>query len=249
MSKEQFAFAGQADVYMRFLDPALDTGFFLCGDINEMIITTEAKEEKLPSNQKTRRGTLAVLTGEVTHQLSMKSKYFDKRTFAMRAGGVVSETALTAQTITDEEITVTKVGGMYPLAHQNIDTATAITAKKGSAPLTEADFDIVDGFFAAKLGGALSDGDKVKVTYKTKATNEVRVKAGKRDKYAVAIKYKGINIADNDTPFNMDIWRAEISPEGGASWIGETFGEASFTGAVILADGKDEPYEYATYSD
>lgn len=247
---EKFAFAGEADVYMRFLDPALDTGFFLAGNINEMTISTESDQKTLLSNQKTRKGTLATMTGEVTHSVSLTSNYFDKRTFAMRAGGVTEETALTAQTITDELIEGVKVGGMYPLANQNIDTTQTVTAKKGTTgttALTADDFEIVDGFFVVKSGGALADGDAARVTYKTKATTEVRVKGGKRDKYAVAIMYKGVNTADDDKAFNMDIWRAELVFDGDFSYIGDDFGEASFTGSLVLVDGKDTPYEYVTY--
>lgn len=248
---EKFAFAGKADVYMRFLDPALDSGFFLVGDINEMSISTESDKKDLVSNQKTRKGILATMTGETKHSISLKSKYFDKRTFAMRAGGVTEESALTAQTVTDELIKGVKLGGMYPLANQNIDTATAVTAKKGTTgttALTAADFEIVDGFFVAKKGGSLVDGDDVRVTYKTKVTTQVMVKGGRRDKYAVAIQYKGINAADNDSSFDMTIHRAEISPDGDFSFIGDDFGEASFSGSLVLVEGKDSTYEYVTYS-
>lgn len=247
---EKFAFAGKADVYMRFLDPALDNGFFLVGDINEMSISTESDKKDLISNQKTIKGALSTMVGNTKHNLSLKSKYFDKRAFAMRAGGVTEETALTAQTITDELFENIKVGGLYPLANQNIDTATPVTAKKGktgTTALTADDFDIVDGFLVIKKGGSLVDGDAVRVTYKTKATTQVLVKGGKRDKYAVAIMYKGINAADNDKAFDMTIPRAEISPDGDFSFIGDDFGEASFTGSLVLVDGKDSPYEYVTY--
>lgn len=246
----QFAFAGQADIYMRFLDPALDTGFFLVGDINEMSISTESDKKELVSNQKTRRGVLATIIGNTKHNLSLKSKYFDYRTFAMRAGGVTEQTALTSQTITDELIEGVKVGGLYPLTHPNIDASVAVNAKKGktgTTALTADDFDIVDGFLLVKKGGALADGDDVRVTYKTKASTQVMVKGGKRDKYAVAIKYKGMNTADNDKAFNMTIHRAEISPDGDFSFIGDDFGEASFSGTLILEDGKDSVYEYVTY--
>lgn len=247
---EKFAFAGKADIYMRFLDPTLDNGFFLVGDINEMSIATESDKKELVSNQKTRKGILATMTGETKHSLSLKSKYFDKRTFAMRAGGVTESTALTAETITDELFENIKVGGLYPLANQNIDTAEPVTAKKGktgATALTADDFEIVDGFLVIKSGGALADGDAVRLTYKTEATTQVLVKGGKRDKYAVAITYKGINAADNDKAFDMTIHRAEISPDGDFSFIGDDFGEASFSGSLVLVDGKDSTYEYVTY--
>lgn len=243
----QFAFSGQADIYMRFLDAELDTGFFPVGDINEMTISSESEKKELVSNMKTRRGVLATVTGSTTHSISLKSKYFDKRTFAMRSGGVVSESDLTAKTITDETITSVKVGGLYPLEHQNIDTSQTITAKKGATVLTDADFEVTDGFLRVKAGGALADGDTVKVSYKTKATTRNTVKGGQHDKFAVAIMYKGINVADDNSQFDMLIHRAELSPDGDFSLIGDDFGEASFSGTLVLVDGEDSTYEYTTY--
>lgn len=245
---KQFAFAGQADVYMRFLDPELDTGFFHAGDMNELKIKTETEKKTLPSNQKSRRGTLKVLEGKTTHSISMKSKYFDKRTFAMRAGGVIEEAELTAQPVTGESITIKKVGGMYPLENKNIDTSKTIAAKKGTTLLTDADYSIVNGMLLAKIGGALSDGDTVTIDYETKARKVTTIKGGKKNIFAIEVMLKGINVADDDSEFEMEIYRSELSSDDDFSYIGKEFGEASFSGEVILVDNKNEPFKYETFS-
>lgn len=149
-------------------------------------------------------------------------------------------------TLTDFDLTVSKVGTWLDLGHKNFATLMTVeTAATGGTTLVEGvDYKLNRplGWFMALPGGAIDAADHVFVTGAYDGATGTLIKGSTRTEVRAEITFDGINQADQ-TQCTATIWEAVLSPDSEFDFLADAFGTVNLTGRLKTPTGKDAPYE------
>ena len=149
-------------------------------------------------------------------------------------------------TLTDYDLTVTKIGTWLPLGKKNLaELATVETLVSGGVTLVEGvDYKLNRpmGWLMALEGGAIGLNDHVFVTVAYAGATGNIVKGSTRTEVRAEIIFDGINQADG-TQCTVTIWEAVLSPDSEFDFLAEEFTTVNLTGRLKTPVGKDAPYE------
>ena len=149
-------------------------------------------------------------------------------------------------TLTDYDLTVSKVGTWLPLGKKNLATLVTVeTLATGGTTLVEGtDYKLNRplGWFMALPGGAIDAADHVFITGAYSGATGNLVKGSTRTEVRVEITFDGINQADG-TQCTATIWEAVLAPDSEFDFLSDEFGVVNLTGTLKTPLGKDAPYE------
>ncbi|WP_315127203.1 hypothetical protein [Comamonas antarctica] len=149
-------------------------------------------------------------------------------------------------TLTDFDLTITKLGVWLALGQKNLgELISAETAAIGGTTLVEGtDYRLNRplGWFMALAGGALDVGDHVFVTGAYAGATGTVVKGSTRTEVRAEIVFDGINQADG-TQCTATIWEAVLAPDSEFDFLADEFGLVNLTGTLKTPVGKESPYE------
>ncbi len=210
------------------------------GEASSINFSIEQETKELPSNRGG-GGNADEITKVKSVKLSATLNTFSNENLALALRGKVS--VLTATAITDEIVSA-KLGGLADTKLM-IDVAETVTVKPatGSVALVAGtDFIVSAAGIRALTGGAITEGENIKVTYKSKAGNalEALVESGREVKVVI----DGINDSTGK-PWTLKVHRWKPSPASGLDLIGTDYGSFDIEGGAladpsIVATGKSK---------
>ncbi len=199
------------------------------------------QETKQQPNYRGGGGNAAEITKVKSIKLSATMNDFSNANLALALRGKVE--VLAVESVTDEVVPAV-LGGLADTKHM-IDTTQTITVKPatGSVVLVAGtDFIASAAGIRALAGGAITEGELIKVTYKSKAGNALQalVESGKEVKVII----DGVNDATGKS-WTLKIFKWKPSPTSGLDLIGDDFGSFDIEGGVladasIVASGKSK---------
>ena len=241
------SFLGAGDVYFDRLVDGVKQG--RVGPIYADSLSITPSVETVQSTSKGRYDYGQVLESVNIAQpseFSMALKEVTGDILTMAFLGTSSTFTEASGTLTDYDLTVTKIGAWLPLGKKNLaPLATVETLATGGVTLIEGvDYKLNRpmGWLMALPGGAIDANDHVFVTAAYAGATGTLVKGSTRTEVRVEITFDGINQADG-TQCTATIWEAVLAPDSEFDFLADDFGNVNLTGTLKTPTGKDAPYE------
>lgn len=150
-----------------------------------------------------------------------------------------------AATVTDE-VAVLKHATYTELANRNLNAAGLQVTHTSGAPtyVLGTDYEVIylTGQIRAIKGGAIADGESVKVDYTAQAMTSKKIMGSTQSSIRARILFTGKNMAD-DTNVLLTAWEGVFTPEGAFDLLANDFGEVTLKGQLKTPAGKTSPYE------
>lgn len=179
-------------------------------------------------------------------EFSMGLKEVIGDTLVMAFLGTSAAYSAASGTLTDFDLTVSKVGSWLEMGHKNFaEMVTVETAATGGTTLVEGvDYKLNRplGWFMALPGGAIDVDDHVFITGAYSGATGTLIKGSTRTEVRAEIIFDGINLADGKQ-CTLTIWEAVLSPDSEFDFLADEFGVVNLTGRLKTPTGKDAPYE------
>ncbi|WP_354684445.1 hypothetical protein [Cupriavidus necator] len=158
--------------------------------------------------------------------------------------GTDSDINVAAGSITDEAITA-KLGGWIELSKQNFQqTGFLVKNTAGSTTyVLDTDYEVNWrlGWIRPKVGGAITEGQALKVTGNTNAMTGTLIRGSTNAQIRCRLRLDGINFADN-LPVIVDVYEAVIAANSAFDFLQSDFAKISLPGRLKTPVGKTEPY-------
>ena len=183
-------------------------------------------------------------------EIGLKLDTFDKDNLALALMGEAAVIAATAQTVTDETVTIGKKGMAYKLANGNIDPATVKVKNKSKANVDAKHLDInatLGMITILPTADTVNDGEEITVEYKTRDSGGYKVSAATLSRLDLEIYVDGRNRVTGETGI-LHIPHAVLAADGSIDWFGDDFNEAEFKGTAVLASGETSTYSFTSYN-
>lgn len=223
------------------------TGEQFFGDCNALSVTIKATQ--LDHYQST--GGIKTLDESATIQAdasgSLTTEDISINKLALFFFGTATSIVDAGTTVTSEAVGPVIPGAYYqlgvsptnPVGNQDLDVTTPPTVKDSGGVTTYAagadyNIDPLWGRLEIVVGGAITSGSTVKVSYKTKAQTKTRVISGKTP-IEGALRYTSVNRAGSDNVWYLP--RVRITPNGSYELIGDKFATLQFDLKVLQKPG------------
>ena len=148
--------------------------------------------------------------------------------------------------VSNEEITA-KIGVYVDLSKQNLaDGSVTVTNEDGSQTYVEGKDYVVHyglGMIKALPGGAISDGQVLKVSYNYNAITWSKIKAIKRPVIKGAMRLYGKNMTTGKK-CKVEFFHVVLQPDKEIDFLSDDFMQLSFSGTLVTPPGKDTPFEW-----
>lgn len=149
-----------------------------------------------------------------------------------------------AGTIADEAITA-KLNGWVELSKNNF-TATGFVVKNAAGSTTyvlDTDYEVNwrMGWIRAKIGGAITDAQALKVSGSYNAVTGSLIRGVTNPMVRARLRLDGINFADN-LPVIVDVYEAVIASNSAFDFLQNDFAKVTMPGRLKTPVGKTEPF-------
>lgn len=240
-------FLGAGDLYIARYNPA--TSQF--DDFQGPIESTKFEiKPKVDMKEMTSKGRTTY--GQVIESVPIPKPFEFTVDFAEVSGETLvtaflgTKTALNQGSGTMTNINVTLNGTSWgQIGHMNIATA-GLTVKDPTGTTTYVkDTDYVINYRLGQLqrvaGGAITDGEIVKVSGTYNAVTGSQIAGGTNAQIRAKFRFDGKNFADG-LPCIVDVWEAVIASDKAFDFLANDFAQVSLTGRLKTPVGKSEPF-------
>lgn len=228
-----------------------DGGIYDVGNTTSLTTATSTENKERISKRKGTYGqALDSLVTQKPTEIGLKLDTFDKNSLAMALMGDAAVINDKAETVTDTVITIGKKGQGYKLPHENIDPATIKVKNKTDQNVAaeHIKFNANVGLIEiAEDADNVTNGDEIKVSYKTRAAGGFKIAAGTLSRLDLEIWVDGKNRITGEAGV-LHIPHAVLAAEGDIDWFGDDFAEAAFKGTAVLAAGETSTYTFSSFN-
>lgn len=246
MAIESFVFVGKADAFIDVLtDAGVSTGYAIKGECTSCELKADSEmKEMLGRGRDTDGQTIASVVRAKPTAAKFVFKKVDAELFAMALAGTSATLSQANATITDQAVTA--ISGRYVnLGKINLsDTGFEVTNDGDTVTYVEGTDYVVNrrlGMLMAVSGGAITNGQALKVSYTHQLTTGARIVGAKRFSMRAAIKLDGQNLVDG-RDFILDVPMVRLKTDTAVDFMKDDFMELSLSGTVEMATGQTEPF-------
>lgn len=242
--KKFFGFKGSGDVFLDILDDeGKSTGLQMKGNCREMSIKADSEAEELVGFGRDNYGQ--VIESDVSikpHQVTFVFNQLDAELFAMAFSGVSLGLSQSAESLTDEEITLFE--DRWVECGKRMISETALKSEDGTTTYELGkDYEVNTrlGLIRAVPGGEVSDGSVCKFSCTCAAVSGSRITGATKANVLARIVVDGRERSTGrDFIFDGKLVRLASSTE--LSIISDKFVEASFSGSLQTPQNDNSPY-------
>lgn len=246
MAEESYAFSCKGDVYIDVLtDAGASTGLQLRGECTKLAGKTQSeRKEMIGRGLNTDGKVVASVVRAKPTQWSFAFQRVSATLFAMAVSGVSADFNQAAGDVADQLVTA-KLGKFVELGKVNI-SSTGLTVKNEAGSTTYdlgTDYNINYrlGLFTAIEGGAISDAQKLKITYSHVATTGKEILGGKKYSLRCRVLMDGENL-ENGKKFFLDIPMIRLSTDSEVDFMKNDFLELAMSGTSEMAPGQENEF-------
>ena len=166
--------------------------------------------------------------------------------------GLRSDISVSNGSLSAEEITA-RTGKWVPTSQVGFDTGSVSVTDDADQALTEdTDYrvDLRNGAILAIDGGAISDGDTIKVTATYGSRAGYSISAARVEQLTVRLLFDGrsLRTADAGKIIRIEVPEMTLRPAGGNDLMSEDWLAGQFAATLITRDGNSEPFTYNEYT-
>lgn len=241
-----FSFIGNGNLLIDVMsDAGVSGGFQLKGNCTSLEIKTDAeRKEQIGRGRENYGQVIASVVIPKPTTINVKLDQVDAELLAMAFSGENAALSQAGGTVTDQAVTAKK-GRFVELGKINIsDTGFVVTNEAASTTYVEGtDYEVNYrlGMLCALDGGAITDGQALKVDYTYIATTGRRIRGGTRSSIRAALKLDGINQVDGRTIF-INVPLTRLSSSNGVDFLNGNWIEIPLTGIIEMKTGQTEAF-------
>ena len=246
MTIRDFVFAGKGDAYLDILtDAGESTGYQLKGECTSCEIKTESERKELLGRGRDTDGqVIASIVRPKPTTIKFNFRRVDAELFAMALAGTTTPLNQGSGTVTDQAVTA-RLGKSLELGKINLAEAGFVVTNEAASTTyvlgTDYTVNYRLGFLTILAGGAITDGQSLKVDYAYQATTGATVLGGKRYSLRVGLVLDGQNMEDGRN-FILKVPRTRVSTDSAVDFLKDDFLDLSLSGVVEMASGQTEPF-------
>lgn len=242
-TRREEGFIGKGTIYVDFGE-----GLFELGNASKFEVKVTYETKKRPSHMRNNWGAiLNTVSIPKDGELTIEIDTLNHQNLALALMGKLQINKLTAETITDEIITIKD--GWLKLNKKWIDTSQAITVtdETGTQTINKDDIKINDrlGLIMiseeALIGAGIDKGEKIKVSYKTANTERALIQAGTEVVLKGALMFDGKNLVTGESVI-VNMPKFTMTAENAFDFFSDDFQKVTFKGSPEIADGEQAPY-------
>lgn len=244
--EEYFSFLGSGDVYIDVLtDAGVSRGFQIKGNATSFEIKTDSERKEQTGRGLNNFGqVIASVVIPKPTTIGIKLDQVDAELLALACSGEVQPINQAAGSATDQ-VVLAKKGRWVDLGKINLtDTGLVVTNSGATTTYVKGtDFEINYrlGMICALDGGAITDGQELKVDYSWAATTGKRIRGGTRSSIRASIKLDGKNYVDGRNVI-VTVPLTRLNSNQGVDFLNGNWIEIPLSGLVEMRPGQAEPF-------
>lgn len=240
-------FLGAGDVYIARYNPALAAFEEFQGPYEATKFEIKAGSDLKEQTSRGRDSYGQVIESvtipkPVDFSLELAEVNKDSMTIALL--GTAAALVQAAGTLTDEAINA-KLGAWVALSKQNItDTGLSVTDSAGTTTYvlgTDYDINYRLGWIRAIAGGAITDGEALKVDATYNAISGTRIRGATNSQIRMKVMFDGVNFADG-LPVIVNCQEAVVASDAAFDFLQSDFAKVPLTGRLKTPVGATEPF-------
>lgn len=226
---------GAGKLFFNRLDKAgLPTGERPLGNAPEFTVTTTTEKKEKYSSMEAAKGLLESIVVKITNTAKTKLDYFSPANLALALMGEEGVFTQKAETGKNAKFTKVTQGMFYNLGYKAVKNVVVGTHVAGP----DYKVDAKTGRVEIIVGGGITDGSDIDVTFDTGDCAMVKISGG------VARKIEGyLHFVGDPTmgpAYEGEFWRVSITPDGDLGFISEDWGNIGLT-IDIQNDSENHP--------
>lgn len=223
--------------------------WFRLGNVTQLEIERKVETDELQSTGKYDYGAAleSVPKPSVT-SIKVAFNTFDKQGLGRILMGDAVDFAGTVQNVVDKVLTVSKKGVALSLEHRDIDPATLAVKTEAGQAVEASNYRLSPnlGRLIILPASTINDGDKIKVSFKTKGRKGYHIDAETVDAIELEIELDGKDrITGNDGI--LHIYHAKFQTDGSTDWYADDWWKNGVTGTLLKPSDKPSTYSYREY--
>lgn len=238
------AFVGAGDVWLdRLTDAGVSQGMVKVGVGQLQIKPNLDLKEQLSKGRDSYGQVIASVAINKPAELEVELTEVDRKALAIAFLGVDSDYTLTSGSVTDEAVTA-HLGLASKLAHRNV---SSVVVKNSAGTVTYAvdtDYAVTDarvGIITVLNGGAITDGQSLKVSYSYGAEAGYKIRGAVQPIVRMAIMLDGKNLVDGASCF-VTVYNAQVTPSNAVDFLSDNFATIKLKGTMVTPADKTEPF-------
>ncbi len=247
MAFDARAFIGAGDIQLNIFDPitGLLQGWKDGGSADKFAIKANSEIKSKKSKGRSTYGqTIATVALAGEPDLSITFGEINKDNIQLAFMGTKADLNIAAGGTIADEALVAKLGQWVPLAHANLGNNVVVTHTTGS-PTYQLGVDYLVNYRLGQIkalsGGAISDGQSLKVDYVSNAISGTRIKGSTQAQLRCMVKFDGKNQVDG-APVEATVFEAVLTPSDEFDFLADDWGQLTLTGKMTTPAGQDAPY-------
>lgn len=242
-------FIGAGDVYINRQVAGVPQGLAGPFEAGKFELKPNSEQKDLISKGKTTYGQAVesvALAQPADFSVDLLSVVGDTLVLALL--GTAGTVTQTAASLTAADITA-KLDYWVPVGKRNLTGTAAgtfvLTHTTGSPTYLEGTDYLVNrasGLIKAITGGAITNNQALKLTTPYGVSTGVKIDGATQTQIRAHFFFDGKNAVD-DTPTEVDVWEAVLTPTSPFDFLGDDFGNVSLSGKMKTPTGKAGPFE------
>lgn len=224
---------GKGKVYLdRFDSSGNKTGERFLGEVEAFELTPNDERIKKYSHATAAAPLIADALVRRTYTLKMTVGEFSKENFALALMGDVSALAQGSGSVSAEAVAGVLQGYYYKLAYRQV-SAVVVNGTGGTPTYvagTDYEVDAVTGRIYIIPGGSITDAIDLEVDYDYAADTSETVRGGTSSTIEGLVRF--IGDPSQGPKWEVEVWKASISPTGTIALIGDDFANAEISAEV-----------------
>lgn len=241
------AFIGAGDLYINRIDPAtgLFTGLVGPYECERFGCKTNAKVlEKVSKGKATYGQVIATVMVPQPAELEIALGETSASGMALALQGTTASLSQGSGSITDEAL-IAKLGIWVPASKAKFQAAGFVVKHTSGTPTytlgTDYEVNLDMGWVRAKAGGAITDGQSLKVSGTYQAISGTKVRGATNAQVRAMFVLDGKDIA-NDTLVKVTVYEGVVSSGDLFNFLADEFNTVPLKGRMVTPAGYNEPF-------
>ena len=219
------------------------------GNVTQLEIERKVESDELQSTGKNDYGA-ALESVPKPGVTSIKTTFntFDKHGLARILMGTAVDFTGTVQNVVDKVLTVKK-GGSLELEHGDIDPATLAVKTEAGQAVEASNYRLTAnlGLLEILPASTLNNGDKIKVSYKTKGRAGFHIDAETVSDIELELKLDGKDRITGKEGL-LHIYHAKLKTDGALDWFADDWWKNGVTGTLLKPSDKPSTYSFREFA-
>jgi hypothetical protein len=238
-------FLGSGRIYVDRKVGSTYQGLKLIGNATKFEIKENSEKKERVSKDRANYGSaLNTVFVKKPAEVNITLDDLDRDNLALVFLGDASAVTVTGSTVSDEVVTGYK-DRIFKTAKRKISSVVLTNSAGETTYVLNTDYEIVDadlGLIKVLSGGAITDGQSLKIDYTYGSMTSNKVAGGTNSNVIVKILFDGVNQADQSKAV-VNVFEAVLSPTSGVDFLSDEFTSIELAGIANVPSGGTAAYE------